>query len=108
VAGISENDFPRTIREDVKRPGLLYLGTEHGIYVSFDNGGAWRPLRLNLPVTPVHGIIWRRATSAIGTHGRGFYVLDSIGVLRQATPKLTNNACSSEISPCAATIAASP
>ena len=56
VGGLPPTDFPRAIREDKKRPGLLFLGTENGIFVSFDDGEAWQSLRLDLPVTPVHGI----------------------------------------------------
>lgn len=89
ITGIPVTDFPRAIREDPKRRGLLYLGTEHGIYVSFDDGAHWQSLRLNLPVTPVHGIVVEERDLVIGTHGRGFYVLDDIGVLRQSTPQLT-------------------
>jgi len=91
VTGIPENDFPRTIREDPKRRGLLYVGTEHGIYVSFNDGASWQSLKLNLPTTPVHGIVVEERDLVIGTHGRGFYILDNIGVLRQATPELTND-----------------
>ncbi|MCC7034025.1 MAG: glycosyl hydrolase [Acidobacteria bacterium] len=91
VTGIPDTDFPRAVREDPKRRGLLYLGTEHGIYVSFDDGARWQSLRLNLPTTPVHGIVVEDRDLVIGTHGRGFYVLDNIGVLRQATPDLTTN-----------------
>jgi len=91
VAGIPENDFPRTIREDPKRRGLLYVGTEHGIFVSFNDGASWQSLTLNLPTTPVHGIVVEERDLVIGTHGRGFYILDNIGVLRQATPELTTN-----------------
>jgi photosystem II stability/assembly factor-like uncharacterized protein len=91
VTGIPATDFARTIREDPKRRGLLYLGTETGIYISFDDGARWQPLRLNLPVTPVHGIVVEERDLVIGTHGRGFYVLDDIGVLRQATSELTSN-----------------
>ena len=91
TTGIPETDFARTIREDPKRRGLLYLGTEHGIYVSFTDGASWQSLRLDLPVTPVHGIIVEERDLVIGTHGRGFYVLDDIGVLRQATPQITQS-----------------
>ncbi len=91
VTGIPENDFPRTIREDPKRRGLLYVGTEHGIYVSFNDGASWQSLKLNLPTMPVHGIVVEERDLVIGTHGRGFYILDNIGVLRQATPELTND-----------------
>jgi photosystem II stability/assembly factor-like uncharacterized protein len=91
VTGIPDHDFLRTVREDPKRRGLLFAGTEHGIYVSFNDGAAWQPLTLNLPTTPVHGIVVEERDLVIGTHGRGFYVLDNIGVLRQATPDLTTN-----------------
>lgn len=89
VGGLPGDDFARAIREDTKRPKLLYLGTEHGIYVSFDDGGHWQSLRLNLPVTPVHGIVVEENDLVIGTHGRAFYVLPNIGVLRQLTPEVT-------------------
>ena len=92
VAGLSEGDIARTVREDPTRRGLLYLGTEKGVWVSFNDGAAWQPLQLNLPVTPVHGIVVEERDLVIGTHGRGFYVLDNIGVLRQATPDLTTSA----------------
>ena len=91
VSGIPGTDFARVIREDIKRRGLLYAGTEHGIYVSFNDGATWQSLKLDLPTTPVHGIIPEERDLVIGTHGRGFYVLDNIGVLRQATPELTSN-----------------
>jgi photosystem II stability/assembly factor-like uncharacterized protein len=83
VTGIPTDDFARAIREDKKRKGLLFLGTETGIYVSFDDGGHWQSLRLELPVTPVHGIQITDNDLVIGTHGRSFYILDNISVLRQ-------------------------
>jgi hypothetical protein len=89
VTGIPATDFPRAIREDTERPGLLFVGTEHGIYMSFDNGAHWQSLRLELPVTPVHGIVIKDDDVVIGTHGRSFYVLDGIHVLRQLQPELT-------------------
>jgi photosystem II stability/assembly factor-like uncharacterized protein len=92
VTGIPDNDFARTIREDKKRRGLLYAGTEHGIYISFNDGASWQSLRLNLPVTPVHGIVSEERDLVIGTHGRGFYVLDDINVLRQAAGDITASA----------------
>ncbi len=91
ISGIPGTDFARVIREDIKRRGLLYAGTEHGIYVSFNDGATWQSLKLDLPTTPVHGIIPEERDLVIGTHGRGFYVLDNISVLRQATPELTSN-----------------
>jgi photosystem II stability/assembly factor-like uncharacterized protein len=86
VAGIAPGDFARAVREDRTRKGLLYAGTEQGFYVSFDAGGNWQPLRLNLPVTPVHDIAVTENDVVVATHGRSFYVLDDVGVLRQLTP----------------------
>lgn len=86
VSGLPSSDFARAIREDKKRKGLLFLGTENGIYVSFNDGAAWQSLRLDLPVTPVHGIEVKGDDVVIGTHGRSFYILDDISVLRQVTP----------------------
>jgi photosystem II stability/assembly factor-like uncharacterized protein len=92
VSGIPADDFPRAIREDTKRKGLLFLGTENGIYASFDDGGYWQSLRLDLPVTPVHGVEVKDNDLVIGTHGRSFYVMDNISVLRQANAAMTNEA----------------
>ena len=86
IGGLPASDFARAIREDRAKAGLLYLGTEHGIYVSFDNGGSWQPLRLDLPVTPVHGIVSTEKDLVVGTHGRSFYILDNAAILRQFTP----------------------
>ena len=83
VAGIAPNAYTRAIREDVVREKMLYLGTEHGIYISFDNGANWQPLKQNLPDTPVHDIKVEARDLVIATHGRGFYVMDNISPLRQ-------------------------
>ncbi|HEY2907483.1 MAG TPA: hypothetical protein VGJ29_16395 [Vicinamibacterales bacterium] len=91
VSGLPADDFPRAIREDPVRDGLLFLGTERGLYVSFDNGTAWEPFRLNLPLTPVHGIVIEGNDLVIGTHGRGFWILDNISVLRQLAPAITSD-----------------
>ncbi|HXW04912.1 MAG TPA: hypothetical protein VD833_06765 [Vicinamibacterales bacterium] len=91
VNGLPGDDFPRAIREDPKRRGLLFLGTETSIYVSFDEGGVWQSLRLDLPATPVHGIQIKDDDLVIGTHGRSFYVMENIGVLRQVTRETTND-----------------
>jgi photosystem II stability/assembly factor-like uncharacterized protein len=88
VNGIAGGDFARAIREDPSRPGLLFGGTERGAYVSFDGGANWQSLRLNLPVTPVHDIAVTETDVVLATHGRSFYVLDNIAVLRQVTPAL--------------------
>jgi photosystem II stability/assembly factor-like uncharacterized protein len=94
VAGLGPREFARAVREDTVRPRLLYLGTEHGIYVSFDDGGAWQSLRQNLPDTPVHDIKVEARDLLIATHGRGFYAMDHIAPLRQwgAQPATTSPA----------------
>ena len=91
VNGLPVNDYARAIREDKKRKGLLFLGTENGIYVSFDDGADWQSLRLDLPVTPVHGIEIKGDDLVIATHGRSFYIMDNISVLRQITRETTND-----------------
>jgi len=83
VTGIAPRDFARAIREDTKRARLLYLGTEHGVYVSFDDGASWQSLRQNLPDAPVHDVKVEERDLVIATHGRGFYVMDDISALRQ-------------------------
>ena len=84
VTGIRANDYVHSVREDPTRRGLLYAGTQHGFYVSYDDGDHWQPLSLNLPDVQVSDI-WVEANSiAIATHGRSFYVLDDLAPLRQA------------------------
>ena len=92
VNGLPADDFARAIREDKKRRGLLFLGTETSVYVSFDDGGVWQSLRQEMPVTPVHGIEVKNDDLVIGTHGRSFYIMDNIGVLRQIGRETTNEA----------------
>src|SRR5689334_10379661 len=72
--GVAPDHFARAVREDPMRAKLLYLGTEHGIYVSWDDGAKWESLQQNLPDTPVHDIAVGDRDLVIGTHGRGFYV----------------------------------
>jgi photosystem II stability/assembly factor-like uncharacterized protein len=90
VNGIPSDDFARSIDEDPVRKGLLFLGTESGVYASFDDGGVWQSLSLDLPVTPVHGVLVKGDDLLIATHGRSFYVLDNINVLRQIDRTTTN------------------
>src|SRR5437879_2508104 len=88
VTGIKDNDYVHAVREDVKRPGLLYAGSEHGIYVSFDDGEQWQSLALNLPDTQVSDIVVEEHDLVIATHGRSMWVLDNIAALRQLTPEV--------------------
>ena len=84
--GLPEGAFVRVVREDPKRPGLLYAGTERGVFVSFDDGGHWQPLQLNLPSTPIYDLVVKGDDLVVATHGRGFWVLDNLTPLRQITP----------------------
>ena len=81
--GIRAGDFTRVVRADLVRPGLLYAGTETGVYVSFDDGARWQPLQLDLPVAPVHDLSARENELVAATHGRSFWVLDDLTCLRQ-------------------------
>ena len=83
VDGIAEDHFCRVLREDPQRAGLLYLGTEFGLYVSFDAGDNWQRFQLNLPVSPIYDLKLKGADLVVATHGRSFWVLDDVGVLRQ-------------------------
>jgi photosystem II stability/assembly factor-like uncharacterized protein len=82
--GIAADAFLRGIREDTKRKGLLIAGTELGVYVSFDDGGNWQSLQLNLPVTSVRDLTIHGDDLVVATHGRSFWILDNITPLRQA------------------------
>ena len=85
VTGIPESAFTRVIREDPLRRGLLYAGTETGLYVSFNDGDAWQTLQLNLPVVPITDLAvqTREKDLVVATQGRAFWVLDDLSVLHQ-------------------------
>ena len=83
VDGIPSGSFVNAVREDPVRPGLLYAGTEKGVYVSFDDGDPWQALQLNLPVTSVRDLEVHGDDVVIATHGRGFWILDDVTPLRQ-------------------------
>jgi hypothetical protein len=83
IKGIKPQDFARSIREDHQKKGLLFLGTENGVYVSFDAGENWQSLQLNLPVTPIRDLVIKNDDVVLGTHGRSFWILDDIAPLRE-------------------------
>ncbi len=88
VNGMEEPAFLHSIREDPKRPGLLFVGTEFGVYVSFDDGDQWQSLQLNLPLTSVRDLAVHDDDLIVATHGRAFWVLDDISALRQIDGKM--------------------
>jgi photosystem II stability/assembly factor-like uncharacterized protein len=83
VRGLDGAGPANAVREDPKKRGLLYASTEKGVYVSFDDGGHWQSLRLNLPASSVRDLIVKDDDVAVATHGRGFWILDDVTSLRQ-------------------------
>lgn len=83
VNGIPDGAYVHAVREDPRKRGLLYAGTELGAFVSFDDGAHWQPLQLNLPVSPIHDLVVKDDDLVVATHGRSFWVLDDITPLRQ-------------------------
>ncbi|MDZ7756385.1 hypothetical protein [Rhodohalobacter sp.] len=91
--GIPEGDFTRVIREDPNKQGLLYAGTETGVYVSFNDGEKWQPLQLNLPAVPITDLTVHKRDKdlIIATQGRSFWVLDDLSVLHQLSDEVKNS-----------------
>ena len=83
TAGIPTGDFTRVVREDPVRRGLLYMGTEKGVWISWNDGGSWQSLSRNLPVVQVSDLVVEDHDLVVGSHGRGFWIMDDIEPLRQ-------------------------
>ncbi len=90
IGSLPDNSYVHAVREDPAKKGLLYAGTETGVWVSFDDGAHWQPLQLNLPTTPIHDLIVHNDDLVVATHGRSFWVLDSIAPLRQLTAAMAS------------------
>ena len=86
--GIPEGSYVHVVREDPERQGLLYAGTETGVFVSFDDGDHWQPLQLNLPNCSVRDLIVHGDDLVAGTHGRSIWILDDVTPLRQVDPRV--------------------
>jgi photosystem II stability/assembly factor-like uncharacterized protein len=86
--------YAHCVREDPVRQGLLYLGTENALYVSFDDGENWQPLQTNLPHAPVYWLVVQEHFNdlVVSTYGRGFWILDDITPLQQLTPSVRDSA----------------
>ncbi len=87
VAGIPDTAFTRVVREDPGRRGLLFAGTETGLYVSFDAGASWTPFQRNLPVVPITDLVVKDGDLVLATQGRGFWILDDVTPLREWKPE---------------------
>ena len=108
VTGIPANDYTHVVREDPTRRGLLYSGTQHGFYVSLDDGDHWQALKNGLPDTQVSDIWVEAGDVAIATHGRGFYILDDVAPLRQYGAPVTSATTAYLFKPSDATRSAYP
>ena len=86
--GLPADDFCRVIREDPNRKGLLYVGTELGLFASFDAGANWQSIQANLPVTPVYDMVVKGTDLVVATHGRSFWILDDLTQLHQIHDEL--------------------
>jgi photosystem II stability/assembly factor-like uncharacterized protein len=90
TTGIPDHEFTRVIREDPNRRGLLYAGTETGVYISFDDGASWQRFQSNLPVAPIHDLIVKGTDLVAATHGRSFWILDDLSPLHQVGDEQAN------------------
>lgn len=91
TAGIPKDAYVHVVRVDPARAGLLYAGTERGVFVSFDDGAKWQPLQLNLPIVPVHDLAVHGDSLAVATHGRAFWMLDDLAPVRQWSDAVQNS-----------------
>ena len=96
VDGIADSplSYARSVHEDPVRPGLLYLGTENTLYVSFDDGELWQPFMSNMPASPMYGVVVQEHFNdlVVGTYGRGFWIMDDITPLQQLTSEVVASA----------------
>ena len=90
VQGLPAGGVVNAVREDPQRRGMLFAGTEQAVYMSFDDGESWQPLRNNMPATSIRDLVIKDNDLIAGTHGRGFWILDDISPLRQITPDIAN------------------
>ncbi|MFC1639984.1 glycosyl hydrolase [Gemmatimonadota bacterium] len=91
IGGIPGDDFVRAVREDPKVPGLLYAASEQTVYVSWNDGADWQPLSMNLPNVQVSDLVVEGNDLVIGTHGRSFWVMYNMDMLRQLTPQVAES-----------------
>jgi len=91
VNGIPSLHFTRALRADRKRPGLLYAGTEYGMYISYDDGASWKSFQLNLPVVPITDLGIKNNDLLVATQGRSFYILDDLTVVQEKSADVLNN-----------------
>ncbi|HSV33525.1 MAG TPA: hypothetical protein VLH87_05330 [Pyrinomonadaceae bacterium] len=89
--GLPAGIYVQTVKEDPQRKGLLFAGTERGVFVSFDDGDNWQPLQLNLPASSMRELAIHGDDLIVATHGRGFWILDNIAALRQINDEIAKS-----------------
>jgi photosystem II stability/assembly factor-like uncharacterized protein len=87
--GIPSNHFVRVVRADQQRPGLLYAGTEYGMYISFNSGESWKPFQLNLPMVPITDLTIKNNDLIVATQGRAFWILDDLSQIQQLNTNIS-------------------
>jgi photosystem II stability/assembly factor-like uncharacterized protein len=90
VNGIDKMHFTRALRADHKRPGLLYAGTEYGMYISYDDGANWKKFQLNLPEVPITDLTIKNNDLIVATQGRAFWIIDDLTMVQERNNDLTN------------------
>ncbi|MEQ8924896.1 MAG: glycosyl hydrolase, partial [Fulvivirga sp.] len=90
TSGIASEHFTRVVRADPKRKGLLYAGTENGMYISFDNGASWSTFQLNLPIVPITDLAIKNDNLIAATQGRSFWLIDDLTPLHQLNETIKN------------------
>jgi photosystem II stability/assembly factor-like uncharacterized protein len=88
--GIADDHFTRVVRADPDREGLLYAGTETGMYISFDNGDSWKSFQMDLPTVPITDLTIKNDNLVVATQGRSLYIIDDLTVLHQVTPEVAD------------------
>ncbi|MEZ4994422.1 MAG: glycosyl hydrolase [Saprospiraceae bacterium] len=91
VGGIPADEFTRVVRADPKRQGLLYAGTEKGMYISFDDGAHWKPFQLNLPIVPITDLTIKNDNLIAATQGRSFWMIDDLTPLHQLNESVSSH-----------------
>mgnify|MGYP001238527535 FL=1 len=89
--GIKSDAFTRVVREDNEKKGLLYAGTETGMYISFNSGSNWQPFQLNLPITPITDLVVKENDLVVATQGRSFWILDDLTPLHQLSGRVAKS-----------------
>lgn len=95
--GIKAEHFTRVVREDPKRKGLLYAGTETGMYISFDDGANWKPFQLNLPIVPITDLAVKDNNLIVATQGRSLWIIDDLSVIHQLSEMKNKGVSSSAV-----------